>query len=89
MVDNISRILVVLIRPIVSYSGSPFYYLNKYINNILKAFVKDDNNNAKNSATFSNTIRNVPIDDDEITVSFDITSFYTNIPNGKHNQGLC
>ena len=41
---------------------------------------KDENNNAKNSTTFSNYIRNVPIEDDEIMVSFDVTSLYTNIP---------
>ena len=54
--------------------------LNKYIANILKAYVKDANNNAKNSITLSNYIRNVPIADDEIMVSFDVTSLYTNIP---------
>ena len=53
---------------------------NKYIANILKTYVKHENNNAKNSTTFSNYIRNVPIEDDEIMVSFDINSFYTNIP---------
>ena len=68
------------IRPIVSYSGSPLYNLNKYIANILKAYVRDENNNAKNSTTFSNYIRNVPIEDDEIMVSFDVTSLYMNIP---------
>ena len=68
------------IRPIVSYSGSPLYNLNKYIANILKAYIKDENNNAKNFTTFSNYIRNVPIEDDEIMVSFDVTSVYTNIP---------
>ena len=68
------------IRPIVSYSGSPLYNLNKYIANNLKTDVKDENNNAKNSTTFSNYVRNVPIEDDEIMVSFDVTSLYTNIP---------
>ena len=68
------------IHPIVSYSGSPLYNLNKYIANILKAYVKDENNNAKNSTTFSNYIRTSPIEDDEIMVSFDVTSLYTNIP---------
>ena len=29
---------------------------------------------------FSNYIRNKPVEDDEITVSFDVTSLYTNIP---------
>ena len=42
--------------------------------------VKDKNNNAKNSTTFSNYIRNVPIEDNEIMVSFDVISLYTNIP---------
>ena len=64
------------IRAIVSYSGSLLYNLNKYVANILK----DENNNAKNSTTFSNYIRNVAIEDDEIMVSFDVTSLYTNIP---------
>ena len=68
--------LGVPIRAIVSYSGSLLYNLNKYVANILK----DENNNAKNSTTFSNYIRNVAIEDDEIMVSFDVTSLYTNIP---------
>ena len=49
------------IRPIVSFSGSLLYSLNKYIANILKTYVKDENNQAKNSTTFSNYTKNVPI----------------------------
>ena len=41
--------------------------------------VKDENNNAKNSTTLSNYIRNVPIEDAEIMVSFDVTSLCMNI----------
>ena len=67
-------------RPIVSYSASPLHNINKYIANILKADVKDENNNVKNSNTFPNYIRNVSIEDDEIMVSFDFTSLYKNIP---------
>ena len=67
------------IHPILLYSGSLLHNLNKYIANILKAYVQDKNNNAKNSTTFSNYTRNVLIEDDEIMVSFDITSLYTNI----------
>ena len=54
--------------------------LNKYIVNIFKAYVKDENNNAKNSSTFSNYFINVPIADDKKMVSFDVTFLYTNIP---------
>ena len=61
------------IRPIGSYSGSLLYNLNKYIANIVKAYVQDENDNAKNSTTFSNYIRNVPIEDDEVMVSFNVT----------------
>ena len=78
---------------IVSYSGSPLYNLNKHLASILKTNVKDENNNAENSTTFSNYSRNVPIEDDKIMVSFDVIPLYTNIPiidtlNTKHNQGL-
>ena len=55
------------------------YKLNKYIANILKAYVKDEKNNAKNLTTFSDYIRNVPIEDDKIMVSFDVASSHTNI----------
>ena len=46
----------------------------------MSQYVRDENNNAKNSTTFSNYIRNVSIEDDEIMVSFDVTSLNTNIP---------
>ena len=42
--------------------------------------VKYENNNAKDSTMFFNYIRNVRIYYDEIMVSFDIFSLYTNIP---------
>ena len=61
-------------RLIVSYSSSPLYNLNKYIAHILKSYVKDENNNVKNSTIFSNYIRNARIEEDEIMVSFDVTS---------------
>ena len=67
------------IRSVVSYSGSPLYNLNKCIANIFKAYVQDENDNAKNYTKFSNYIRNVSIEDDEIMVSFGVTSLYTNI----------
>ena len=64
----------------MSNSDYPLYNLNKYTANILKAYVKDENNNTKNSTTFSNYIINIPIEDDEIMVSFGVTSLHKNIP---------
>ena len=79
MVTAVVKVLVSMcslpIRPIVSYSDFPLYNHNKYIANILKAYVKDKNNNAKKFTKFSNYIINFPIEVDEIMVSFYVTSF--------------
>ena len=40
------------------------YDLNKYIPNTMKVYVKYENSNTKNSTTFSNYIKKVPIEDD-------------------------
>ena len=45
------------IYAIVSCSGSPLFSLNKYVANILKAYVKDENNDTNNSTTLSNYVR--------------------------------
>ena len=55
-----------------SCRGFLLYNLKKYTTNILKAYAKYEKNNAKNS-TFSNYARNVPIEVDEIMVSFEVT----------------
>ena len=60
------------IHPIVSYSSSPLYNLNKYIAIILKAYDKYKDKNAKNSNTFSSYIRNVPIEDGEKMVFYSL-----------------
>ena len=52
----------VSIGPVVG-CGSPLYSLNKYIANIFKVYVKHGSNNAKNSTTCSDFIRNVAIED--------------------------
>ena len=52
----------------------------KYIADIFTTYIKDQNNNARNSATFSNYIWNVPIEDEKIMTSFDVTFLYKNIP---------
>ena len=70
----------VRICPIVSCSGSALYNLNKYIAKILKAYFKDENNFTKNSTTPSNYIKNIPIVNDKVMLSSDVTSLFTTIP---------
>ena len=61
-------------RATLNNYAAHIYSLTEYTANILKAYVQDENNNFKSSSTFSNCIRSVPIEDDEIMVSLDVTS---------------
>lgn len=68
-----------LLYLIISYSGSALYKLNKYRVNIVKAYVKDETNNTKNLTTFTNYIRNVPIEENKMMVSFGVTTLCADI----------
>ena len=70
----------VSIRPIVSYTNSPLYQLSRYISDILTPYTKLNHQHCKNSNDFSQFIRQQTMDPDEIMVSFDVESLYTNIP---------
>ena len=38
----------------------------------MKAYVKDETNNTKNLTTFTNYIRNVPVEDNKMMISFGV-----------------
>ena len=61
------------------FNGTSYIYTHTHTHNILKAYVKGENNKFKNSTTFTTYIRNVTIEDEEIMVSFNVTSLYANI----------
>ena len=68
------------VRPIVAYSGSPLFNLSKYIANILKPYTLLNEQHCKNSKEFSEFIRAHTIEEDEIMVSSDVETLYTNVP---------
>ena len=68
------------IRPIVSYSGTPLYNLSKHIAGILSKYITKEGRHSENSKQFSEYVRDQSIEDDEMLVSFDVTSLYTNVP---------
>ena len=68
------------IRPIVSYTGTPLYNISKYVAGILSRYVSKEGRHSENSKVFSEYIRTIKVEDDEILVSFDVTSLYTNVP---------
>ena len=66
------------LRPVVSYINSPFYFMAKFFNNILKSVPKPFSN-IKNSFEFINKIKNLKIPNNYTMISLDaISLFYQN-----------
>ena len=72
-----NNFLLILVKVLICFL---LYNLNKYMANILKAEMSKMKITTPRILPLSDYIRNVPIEDDEIMVSFDVTSFYTNTP---------
>ena len=68
------------VRPIVSYTGTPLYNVSKYIADLLKVYIEKEGRHSENSKVFSEYVRSLTVEDDEVLVSFDVTSLYTNVP---------
>lgn len=67
-------------RPIVSFIGSPTYDLAKFISRILSPLVGNTDRSVRNSKEFVEEIRDMTIQDNEMLVSFDVVSLFTNVP---------
>ncbi|XP_075158034.1 uncharacterized protein LOC142231304 [Haematobia irritans] len=67
------------LRPIVSSINVPCYGLSKYIGQILRKLVSEKYN-IKNSLQLKNNLKDLILDKNEILVSFDVISLFTNIP---------
>lgn len=68
------------LRPIVSTIDSPAYNISKFCCNILKQLTVNSEYNVKNSYEFKKHIDNIILNDNDILVSFDVVSLFTNIP---------
>ena len=68
------------LRPIVASQGSPTYNLAKYLAEILKPLVGKSEHHVVNSKEFITKIEQTKLDEDEILVSFDVVSLFTNVP---------
>ena len=68
------------LRPIVASQGSPTYNLAKYLAEILKPLVGKSEHHVVNSIEFITKIEQTKLDEDEILVSFDVVSLFTNVP---------
>lgn len=66
------------IRPIVSTIGSPCY--SKHICKILKPLTINSKYNIKNSYNLKELVDNIRLEENDVLVSFDVVSLFTNIP---------
>ncbi|XP_059221518.1 uncharacterized protein LOC131996087 [Stomoxys calcitrans] len=67
------------LRPISSSMNVPCYALSKHIGNILKTIISTEYN-VKNSLELKQQLGSITLDKDDIIVSFDVVSLFTNIP---------
>ena len=67
------------LRPVVSCQSSPNYKLAKFLHGILRPCLQTGGTTVKSSNDFLMKLNNIDIKNDEIMVSFDITSLFTNI----------
>ncbi|XP_072142130.1 uncharacterized protein [Dermacentor andersoni] len=68
------------VRPIVNYTRSPLYQLSDYLHRILRPLAELTHTFVKDSAHFIEQIRSASIDDEEVTISFDVKSMFTCVP---------
>ena len=68
------------VRPIVSSIGSPCYNLAKYLVPIISPLTGTTSSFVKNSAHFVDLIKNETITKEDLMVSFDVESLFTNVP---------
>ena len=67
------------LRPIVSMIRTPMYNLSKYLCPFIKSIVAEEYI-VKNSSDFTEHLKMLNINSDEIQASFDVVSLFTNIP---------
>ena len=68
------------LRPIASFGQSPTYQLSKHLSILLSPLVGKSPSSVKNSKEFATFIREQTLQRDEVLLSFDVTSLFTNVP---------
>ncbi|XP_055842472.1 uncharacterized protein LOC129909411 [Episyrphus balteatus] len=67
-------------RPIVSQINSPCYLISKHLVDVFKPLVGGSEHHIKDSAHFVSILSGLRLENDEMMVSFDVESLFTNVP---------
>jgi hypothetical protein len=68
------------LRPIVSTIDSPTYAIAKYIARVLHPFTGQSETYVKNSYHFTEIIKTIQLGPENMMISFDVESLFTNVP---------
>ena len=68
------------LRPVISAMGTATYNASRYVAGVLAPLVGCTENTSRNSGDFIEQVSGLPIDDNEIMVSFDVSALYTSLP---------
>jgi hypothetical protein len=68
------------LRPIVASIGSPSYSLSKYIASLISPLAGNTVSFIKDSAHFVSIIGDLKLEEEEVMISFDVKSLFTNVP---------
>ncbi len=68
------------LRPIVASRGSPTYNLAQHLTKILKPLVGNTQHHVLNSSSFIQEIKDLHLGPNDVMVSFDVVSLFTNVP---------
>ena len=68
------------LRPIVSNTGAPTYQISKHLAEILGPLTRRSTHHVKNSSQFVQTLDSIILQPEEILVSFDVISLFTDVP---------
>ncbi|BHF80258.1 hypothetical protein SprV_0702338200 [Sparganum proliferum] len=68
------------LRPIVSLRGAPTFNLAKWLSRNLRSLTSDAGTTVCSATQFLERIKGMRLTEDEVMVSFDVTSLFTSIP---------
>lgn len=68
------------VRPITAACAAPGFKLAKFCTRVLSEVFCEDGFHVRNSLQFVEGLKNIRLDEDEVMVSFDVVSMFTNIP---------
>ena len=68
------------LRPIVSCIGAPSYKLSRYITSLISPLAGQTDSHVRNSKHFVEMMSGLSVEEDEILVSFDMSTLFTNVP---------